>query len=280
MKKYEREKLFAENEYIIVQHDKKRDPEPLHTHDFLEIVYIESGAATQYVDSAKYSVAKGSLLFINCYSTHAFYPEPCLDYYHILLRPECISEKIINKENAFELLSLTMFEDFCGIDRSIVSPSFSGGETVLIGNIFKTMYDEYREKKPGYTTALLGYTLIILTHIFRKMIPGSHDGMRLFSDITDFIETHYPEKLSLSMLAEKSFYSPKYFSKMFKKCYGVTVSDYIQKKRIDEGARLLSQTDETVERISSMVGYSDPVHFFRYFKKYYNMTPSEYKKEK
>lgn len=279
MKKYERAKLFAENEYIIVQHDKRTGPEPLHTHDFLEIVYIESGSATQYVDGGKYPVAKGSLLFINCQSTHAFYPEPCLDYYHILLRPECISEKIIDPENAFALLSLTMFEEFRGIDRSVVSPHFSGSESVLIGNIFKTMFSEYREKKPGSATVLLGYTLIILTHIFRRMFPGSGEDKNLFPDITDFIGSHYPEKLTLPLLAEKSFYSPKYFSKMFKKCYGVTVSDYIQKKRIDEGARLLKETDETVERISTLVGYPDPVHFFRYFKKYYNMTPAEYKKE-
>ena len=187
-------------------------------------------------------------------------------------------------EAQVELL-LTMNEEirqmnleFRGIDRKVVSPHFSGSESVLIGNIFKTMFSEYREKKPGSATVLLGYTLIILTHIFRRMFPGSGEGKNLFPDITDFIGSHYPEKLTLPLLAEKSFYSPKYFSKMFKKCYGVTVSDYIQKKRIDEGARLLKETDETVERISTLVGYPDPVHFFLYFKKYYNMTPAEYKK--
>lgn len=280
LKKYTRSCLFKENEAIVIERSYRTNPEELHTHDFIEIVYITSGGGVQQINSNSFKVSAGSLLFINCTETHAFVPDPYMDHYNILIKPEYIDDKIINKDNAFELLSLTMFSEFKAIDQSVVSPTFSGREALLIEQLITEMYEEYKSARPGYQTVLKGYTIILLTHIFRKMIPGVCGDQNIFPEITDFISSHYNEKITLEQLAEKSFYSPKYFSKVFKSCYGVTVQDYIKIKRLEEGARLLLETNLTVRQISVLSGYPDPVHFFKYFKARYKMTPLEYRNTK
>ena len=142
------------------------------------------------------------------------------------------------------------------------------------------MYREYQSSDSGRATVLKSYLSILLAYIFRKMLPGGDRADAAPSEMLRYIETHFNENLSLSSLAKKCFYSPKYFSRVFKERYGITVSEYIQKKRMEKGRELLENTDRTVEEISSMVGYCDATHFYKYFKRFYGITPKEYRKNK
>ena len=54
--------------------------EPLHTHDFVEIVYIAHGFGTERVGNNSYSVKRGDLLVIGCGNTHAFVSDKALAY--------------------------------------------------------------------------------------------------------------------------------------------------------------------------------------------------------
>jgi len=58
----------------------------------------------------------------------------------------------------------------------------------------------------------------------------------------------------------------------------VTVSEYIQKIRIEEACNLLRNSNYKVILIAQMVGYKDIKHFNEIFKKITGMTPSSYKK--
>lgn len=277
---YEKTRIFKEDEYIVVHKNKARNPMKIHMHDFIEVVYIMSGSGKQWVDNKAYEVSRGSLLFINYGQTHTFTSDDEMIYCEILIRPEAISEKIINSDNAFEILSLTAFEDFRNADVTSPFVKFSGAERSRVENIIEQMLWEYQKEKCGLKTVLKGYLTVLLAYIFRKMIPENNDYDAIPSHITEYINGHLQEKMSLETLAKKCFYSPKYFSKIFKECYGMTVTEYIQKKRIDEGRRLLEETMLPVDEISERVGYGEPVHFYKYFKKIVGVTPTEYRKKK
>ena len=45
-----------------------------HCHEFIEIVYVLSGAATERVDESSYEVERGDVIFINYGSHHAYEP--------------------------------------------------------------------------------------------------------------------------------------------------------------------------------------------------------------
>ena len=61
---------------------------------------------------------------------------------------------------------------------------------------------------------------------------------------------------------------------------GLNYSRYITSLRLEQAAKLLTDTDDTALSIGYQVGYSAPNYFCRAFKKFYGISPSRYREEK
>lgn len=251
---------------------------PPHQHDCIEIVYILSGSGEHSINDTSYEVSRGSVLFINYNQTHSFNIKEEMTYFNILIKPEAVSDKIINSENAFEILSLTAFEDLRSANTPCSFMKLEGEELLKTENIINEMHKEFKNKSTGYKAVLKGYLTVLLSYIFRHMLPHTNKFHAIPREITEYIGTHLHEKISLEELSKKCFYSPKYFSHIFKQCYGVTVTEYIQKTRIEEAKKLLKETPLSVEEISKKIGYDDSVRFYKYFKRQCGITPNQYRK--
>lgn len=66
---------------------------------------------------------------------------------------------------------------------------------------------------------------------------------------------------------------------MFKKETGMTLTNYVNKKRIEHAVYLLSSTDMQIQNIAQYCGIPDVNYFTKIFKKVMNKTPSEFKEE-
>lgn len=277
--------FFADGESIFVEKQIHNLPLHEHTHEFIEIVYVCSGNGIHVVDGKKYFVKEGCVIFINYNQTHSLSGNNMV-IYNILLKPEAISNKIINMKNAFEILSLTAFSEFQSLDLSTYFVCFDEEERNKIEVIVEELCREYNEKLAGSETIMKGYISVLLAYIFRKLLGRNHslqsiseeENAEILTKITAYIQENFREKLSVELLAEKCFYSPKYFSRIFKACYGMTVTEYIQQMRVRMGCKLLRETNLSVDEISRMIGYNDNVRFYKYFKKRYGVTPNEYRK--
>ncbi|MGI5857284.1 MAG: AraC family transcriptional regulator [Candidatus Merdivicinus sp.] len=283
MVQYRADDLLDPRENITVQRNVNTREEGVHTHNFLEIVYIAEGAGQQAVGGREYEVHRGALLFINYGQTHAFRTDSSMTYYNILLKPEFMGKELIDSENAFSLLSLTAFEEF-RLSEAGTSPfcAFEGREMLEIETAAAGMYEEFRRKEAGYRTVLRGYLSVLLAKLFRKMaLPDSGAaGKRqksLAPEILAYIEEHCCEKLGLADLAQRCFYNPSYFSRIFKEYSGRSLTEFISEKRIERAKELLSATHLTVEEIAARTGYGDRGQFFRQFKSITGMTPKAFR---
>ena len=70
------------------------------------------------------------------------------------------------------------------------------------------------------------------------------------------------------------------FPLFFKQKTGLNYSRYITSLRLEQAAKLLTDTDDTALSIGYQVGYSAPNYFCRAFKKFYGISPSRYREEK
>lgn len=61
----------------------------------------------------------------------------------------------------------------------------------------------------------------------------------------------------------------------FKRCFGVTVNDYVVEKRLEAAIRLLKTGKHTVQEVTWMVGYSHTGYFIELFRKHYGISPGE-----
>ncbi len=93
-----------------------------------------------------------------------------------------------------------------------------------------------------------------------------------------YILGHIDKNITVNGLAKKFLISANYYSNLFRKEKGITLTKYITDVRLDRACNLLKETDIAISEISSGVGYQDPQYFSRIFKKEMGMTPSEYRK--
>ena len=254
---------------------------PAHTHEFIEIVYILSGKGQHFINNACYDVERGDLLFINFGQIHSIRTFGTLEIVNCLINPEFIDTELISSENALEILALSSFQDFgTGVDTLIPMISFYGKELIELETLIESMLNEFHSKQTNYKTALKGYFLVLLTKIFREMQKTGMGKIlkqvnNLTPEILKYIEDNCFEKITLKELAQKCFYNPSYFSKIFKDFYGKTLMDFIQEKRVNEAMRLLKETNLSIESISQSIGYNDRKQFYKIFKEHIGITPSK-----
>lgn len=94
-----------------------------------------------------------------------------------------------------------------------------------------------------------------------------------------YIEQCYTDhELQLEHVAKHVFINASYLRAVFKKEYGMTVSDYVTQYRMKKAKEILGQGGTRLSDIAEMVGYSDAGYFSKSFKKFYGYSPSEYGK--
>ncbi len=97
--------------------------------------------------------------------------------------------------------------------------------------------------------------------------------------IREYVDANYwNSDLSLTHLSDKFNINSKYASQLFKEHTGVNFADYLLTLRMERAKRLLESTDQSINDISSLIGYDIPLSFGRTFKKSVGMTPSEYRR--
>ncbi|MEM7549801.1 MAG: AraC family transcriptional regulator [Bacteroidota bacterium] len=86
------------------------------------------------------------------------------------------------------------------------------------------------------------------------------------------------EPISVSKLADQLFVTPKYLSEAIKKDLGVTPTDHINSRIIQEAQKLLSTTELQAKEIAYILGFRDSSYFNRLFKKLVDVSPGQFRK--
>ena len=94
----------------------------------------------------------------------------------------------------------------------------------------------------------------------------------------DYMQEHYQEALTLSLLAGISGYSESYYCHNFSTFTGSTPFEYLNRIRIVKACELLNSSDKKITDIASLVGYNNISYFNRTFVKIMGFTPSSYRK--
>ncbi|MCM8710050.1 AraC family transcriptional regulator [Clostridium sp. SYSU_GA19001] len=92
----------------------------------------------------------------------------------------------------------------------------------------------------------------------------------------NYINLNFHKPISLNIIAENIHVNPSHLSRQFKKETKMTITEFINRKRIDEAKFILEKNDTKITDIALMVGFENHNYFCTVFKQVTSLTPREY----
>lgn len=94
-------------------------------------------------------------------------------------------------------------------------------------------------------------------------------------DSIDYLENNMESKFDIDMAARIALSSRFHFQRMFYMITGVTVAEYVRKRRLTLAAHELTTSDTKVIDVALKYGYQTPEAFAKAFQKIHGVSPSE-----
>lgn len=94
-----------------------------------------------------------------------------------------------------------------------------------------------------------------------------------------YIESQLSMPCDLQKVAEQAGYSKYYMHRLFSKETGMTLCQYIRRRKLTEAARLLVFSKQPIMDIALAAGYESRQAFTGIFKELYKKTPGQYRKD-
>lgn len=258
-----------------------------HIHEFIEISYVVNGSGKHYVDGYISDANKGDLFILDIDMGHKFYsesPEENLMTYNIMFTPDFIDDTVFICEDFRHLNKFRMFKSFFPHISPKYDLHFDSSEQEEIESIISVIYKEYSAKKTGYITVVRGCLTALIARIMRGLSQYSDDDIvnfysanhEMILKIIENMEQNYHNKLNLDELARVSLFSKGHLCNIFKKETGMTLSEYINRIRINEACKLIeNDPDVNLSKLAYKIGFGDYKRFYKTFKDITGMTPSE-----
>ncbi len=113
--------------------------------------------------------------------------------------------------------------------------------------------------------------------------PRSHlpdqAATQLAKKVQDYVAAHFAAALTREEIAAALGVSPSYISRVFQRCTGMTLWDYVNSLRVARARELLEHSDMTITEVAFAVGYNDPAYFSRMFRKLTGKAPRAFRLE-
>ncbi|MBQ7821887.1 MAG: helix-turn-helix domain-containing protein [Clostridia bacterium] len=264
----------------------KTDPKDVrvHTHNYIEIIYVIKGSGVHEIDGVCYSVGEDDVIIVNIGQTHKLSTDSVMDMYYVCFFPASVSPELDYSRDFYDILTLPDFSDAqkCfACKHSVITLGTKSAH--LVKELMAQMYREYINPGADVHVVLKSSINIILNVVFREMTDKRIHFKRselTRESVTEYVDRYCKSRLTLTEMAEWFNCNSSYFSRRFKELTGVTFAKYVRSVKINTAAKLLKEGRVTVDEVCRMVGFTDKTAFYKEFKKCYGVTPAEYKKEK
>ncbi|MBO0451967.1 helix-turn-helix transcriptional regulator [Candidatus Enterococcus murrayae] len=105
------------------------------------------------------------------------------------------------------------------------------------------------------------------------------NNFRLVASITEYIEEHLQEKITLEELASQLNYSKYYLLHEFKETTQQSLYNYIKRRRLNEAAKALLYSDQRIIEVAFQIGYQSQQAFTKAFEELFKLPPNGYRSQ-
>ena len=247
---------------------------------FWILIYIRSGVGMCLIDEQLMCLNEGDILFFPPGLAYSFDSEDLGDEYN-----ENIDVVIFRFDSSwFDSLLKT----FRSLSREILALKEYKNPLVVVGpkwmKMSVLMSDLYGAEPHDQAVIIL--ELIRCLSQAPDLLPLSSAAAEVKDvptkkdKIERYVSCHLYQKIPLDEISSYAGMNKTYFCLFFKKHYGISFTDYINRKRLETASSLLLKPDTSIAEVALSCGYPTVTYFNRIFRKYMGMTPSEYRKSK
>ena len=116
-------------------------------------------------------------------------------------------------------------------------------------------------------------------HIGKRMIKITQDDIEKIVKVHDKIERNAGSFISVYELSQEYRISEQKLRVGFSELYQQTIWNYAHNLRMNKAARLLCNTDYTINEVAFEIGYQSPAAFANMFKSWCGLTPGHFRKQ-
>jgi len=274
-------KFLKQDQLIFIRTHTRFIHFPKHTHNYVEVIYMCSGQTHHMVNGDEVILKQGELLFLNQNAVQEVYPANETDIaVNFIILPAFFDEGLKMMSNENNRLRDFMIGSLRSEEDGITYLHFKVAEILPIQNLVENLIwnlvnDVPKQRNINQVT--MGLLILQLLNYTEQTIVGKNNfEQELMLSVLYYIETQYKDG-SLTKLSIQLNYNIYWLSRMIKKMSGMTYSELVKIKRLEQASYLLENTALTISDIGQSIGYDNLSYFYRIFKKKYGMSPRQYR---
>lgn len=244
-----------------------------HRHSFYQLIWFKK-PGLHYIDYETVEHPANAIFFVNTHQVHNFCEFAPNEGYLFHFNDFFIHRQEDTSDN---WLRYKLFNE---IGTPYVVPN--GDELNAITQLTHCLTLELSQREYNYEQQIyyLFRTILLkverLKHIQHPELPATDMHLKLVIQFKDLVEQYVYKNRSVDEFAEELGTSSKSLTGYTRKYLQQTPAVIIQKRKILEAKRLLSNKQLSIQEVAYRLGFEQPTYFTKYFKKDTGVTPKEF----
>lgn len=249
---------------------------------FTRIYYVTEGEAWLHLPEGSVPLRAGYMYIVPAYTVHSYECKGQFAHYYLH-----IYEGFKNETNVFDTYTFPTEvkaeagdeELFAGMCRAYPEAKLPQSDPESYNNYKKFTDDvrRYRNMQLWEKMRLRGAILILFSRFMQKATPCLWTRDERMARVLTYVHSHLYEDISIDTLANVACVTKPYLIRLFKRDFGVSPLQFINKKKVERSQLLLITDNMAVKEIAYTLGFNDHSYFIRLFKKITGTTPQEYR---
>ena len=272
-----RQYMLSKDFELYYYEDRALPKVDLHSHNYYEFYFFLEGAVQMQIGDTVYPIRYGDIMLLPPGISH----RPIIKYEE---QPYRRFVFWISKEYCNQLLQSSpdyaYIMQYVEIEKKYIFHTDQLAFHSIQSKLMRLL-EEMRSKKFGrdaqIAVCINDLVLSINRLAYEQNTPKQkHHEYRLYEQLTEYIEEHMDEDLSLETLAKLFFVSKYHIAHVFKDNIGISIHQYITKKRLSLCKDAISGKMNITDAYHKF-GFGDYSSFYRAFKKEFGISPKDYR---